>query len=80
VLESRFLNSLEDWDVRAPRSEDRTRISELVTAYADLPLGGTVASVVSLTETPGTNLVVTLDRRHFGIVRPSHVERLTLLP
>ena len=79
-VESRFLNSLRDWDVRAPRSEEWSRISELVAAYADLPLGGTDASVVSLAETLGTNLVVTLDRRHFGVVRPSHVERLTLLP
>ena len=78
--ESRFLHTLRDWDVRAPRSEEWPRISELVETYADLPLGGTDASVVSLAETLETELVVTLDRRHFGIVRPNHVERLTMIP
>lgn len=79
-VESRFLNGLRDWDVRAPAPREWPRISELVRMYADLPLGGTDAAAISLAESLQSNLVVTLDRRHFGVVKPRHVERLRLLP
>ena len=78
--EARFLRSLVDLDVRAPAAEEWKRIGELVVAYADLPLGGTDASVVSLAERLETEIVITLDRRHFGVIRPRHCERLRLLP
>lgn len=48
--------------------------------YANLPLGGTDASVVALAERNGANVVVTLDRRHFAVVKPRHVDALDLLP
>lgn len=79
-VESRFLHGLTEWDIRAPRPEEWPRISELVRSYADLPLGGTDASVVSLAESLETDLVITLDRRHFRVVRPAHADRLKLLP
>lgn len=55
-------------------------IGELVEQYADFPLGGTDASVVALAERLRTEVIITLDRRHFGIVRPKHCERFILLP
>lgn len=79
-VESRFLKGLADWDVRAPAAREWPRIAQLVEKYADLPLGGTDASVISLAETVGTDVVITLDRRHFEVVRPEHAERLRLLP
>lgn len=79
-LEARFLESLAELDVRAPRPHEWARIGELVVEYADFPLGGTDASVVSLAEQLGTELVITLDRRHFGSIRPRHCSRLRLLP
>jgi hypothetical protein len=51
-----------------------------VDEYADFPLGGTDASVVALAERLDADVVVTLDRRHFGAVRPRHREALVLLP
>jgi hypothetical protein len=45
-----------------------------------LPLGGTDASVIALAERIGAEIVITLDRRHFGTVRPRHREVLELLP
>ena len=80
VAEARFLAGLADLDVEAPMSTDWARIAELVEDYADFPLGGTDASVIALAERLGTPLVITLDRRHFGAVRPRHCETLTLLP
>jgi uncharacterized protein len=60
--------------------DDLTRMSQLVTQYADLPLGGTDACVIATAERLGTSEIATLDRRHFAIVRPAHVDAFTLLP
>lgn len=59
---------------------DWTRIAELVWRYRDLGLGTVDASVVAAAERLEITEVATLDRRHFGVVRPRHVERFTLLP
>ena len=61
-------------------SADLDRIAELVTTYADLPLGTVDASVIALTERLGLPSVATLDHRHFTVVKPRHVPALTLLP
>lgn len=79
-IEARFLRSLESFDIQAPVAQDWSRIGELVEQYADFPLGGTDASVIALAERLQTDLVITLDRRHFGAIRPRHCERLRLLP
>lgn len=78
--EARFLAGLAGFQVEAPAPEDYARIAELVEQYADFPLGGVDASVVALAERLETPLVLTLDRRHFAAVRPSHCESFQLLP
>jgi predicted nucleic acid-binding protein len=55
-------------------------MAELVERYSDLGLGGVDASIVAVAERLGQTEVATLDRRHFGVVRPRHVKRFTLLP
>ena len=80
AIESRFLAGLEGLNIQAPYPEDWVRIAGLVEQYADFPLGGTDASVIAATERMGTDLVLTLDRRHFHTVRPRHCEHLLLLP
>ena len=62
------------------RPQDWHRIAELVARYHDLPLGTVDASVVAAAERLNESEVATLDRRHFAVVRPSHVPALTLLP
>ena len=59
---------------------DWERVGELVRAYADMPLGGTDASLVALAERLGATRVATLDSRHFRVVRPHHVDAFELLP
>ena len=59
---------------------DYTRVAELVERYSDLPLGAVDAAVVSIAERLGVDTVATLDRRHFTVVRPRHVDALALLP
>ncbi len=80
AAEARFLAGLADLDIEAPSPSDWPRIAELVETYRDFPFGGTDASVIALAERLGTPVVITLDRRHFGAVRPRHCEALTLLP
>jgi len=80
LAEAAFLRGLGQFEVEAPLPEDWERIGQLVEQYADFPLGGTDASVVALAERLRTDLVITLDRRHFGAIRPEHVASLTLLP
>jgi predicted nucleic acid-binding protein len=59
---------------------DWLRIAELVWRYRDMPLGTVDASAIALAERLGITAVATLDHRHFGTVRPSHVDAFELLP
>lgn len=59
---------------------DLERMRELVSTYADFPLGATDASVVSIAERLDVSAIATLDHRHFSAIRPRHVPVFTLLP
>jgi predicted nucleic acid-binding protein len=59
---------------------DWLRIAELVSVYRDLPLGSVDASVVATAERLRVSEIATLDRRHFTIVRPRHVNAFKLVP
>jgi predicted nucleic acid-binding protein len=80
--EIRFLGDLAAGNLvpEAVGAADWLRIAELVGTYRDLPLGTVDASVVAAAERLGIEEVATLDRRHFGIVRPLHAPVLTTLP
>lgn len=78
--ECRFLRGLEHFDVEAPAAEDWPRIGKLVEQYAAFALGGTDASVLALAERLESEIVITLDRRHFPAIRPRHRASLVLLP
>lgn len=77
-----FLQALANGDLELVDllPEDLDRMAELVGRYDDLPLGTTDASVIALAERLGVHEIATLDHRHFRVVRPSHVDALTLLP
>ena len=80
--ESSFLNSVAAGELRLVdlTNADYGRCAELVTRYADLPLGTADASVIAVAERLNVAEIATLDRRHFSIVRPKHVPAFTLLP
>lgn len=80
AAEAAFLRGLGQIEVEPPRSKDWQRIADLVDQYADLPLGGTDASVIALAERLDTPTVITLDHRHFTVVQPTHCQALELLP
>jgi hypothetical protein len=80
--EVRFLGSLAAGEllVEHVTAADWLRIAELVAKYRDLRLGTVDACVVALAERLRIATVITLDERHFRVVRPAHVEALTLVP
>lgn len=59
---------------------DWVRIAELGMQYRDLSLGTVDASVVAAAERLKVTQIATLDRRHFSVVRPTHVDAFELLP
>ena len=77
-----FVRSLADGElpVEGVGAEDVRRAADLMVAYRDLPLGFVDASVIAIAERLGIREVLTTDRRHFGVVRPRHVEALRLAP
>lgn len=79
-VESAFVRSLAGLDVEAPTVEDWPLIADLVERYANFPLGTTDAATVVLADRLGTDLVVTLDRRHFGTVQSPKGRHFRLLP
>jgi predicted nucleic acid-binding protein len=80
TLEAEFLRGLTTVEVEAPSPEEWPAIARLVEQYGNFPLGGTDASVAVLAERLGTNVLVTLDRRHFGAIRMSDGRPFQLLP
>lgn len=79
--EIRFLGDLAagSFTVEPVAAADWLRIAELVARYRDLPLGTVDASVVTTAERLGIREIATVDRRHFTVVRPAHVDAFTLL-
>ncbi|MGD9733996.1 MAG: type II toxin-antitoxin system VapC family toxin [Solirubrobacterales bacterium] len=61
-------------------AEDYGRVAELMRTYADLKVGFVDCAVLAITERLGERKLATLDHRHFGTMRPRHVEALKLLP
>lgn len=59
---------------------DWHRIQALVVQYADHPIGGTDASLIALAERHREGRIATLDRRHFGAVKPAHTKAFELVP
>ena len=80
--EARFFRAIAGGEIRVETltDADLVRVAELVEIYSDLPLGGTDASVVAICERLGETIVATLDRRHFGVVRPAHADAFELAP
>jgi len=80
--ELRFLADIVigNFTVESVHPSDWLRIAELVEQYGDLPLGTVDASVVAAAERLRVSTLATLDRRHFSVIRPAHVEAFELVP
>jgi predicted nucleic acid-binding protein len=61
-------------------AQDYERVDELLRAYGDLKVGFVDCAVLAVAERLAEPKLATLDHRHFGVMRPRHVEALQLLP
>jgi uncharacterized protein len=59
---------------------DYRRVRELLSTYADLRVGFVDAAVLAVVERLREPKLATLDRRHFSVMRPRHIDALELLP
>jgi predicted nucleic acid-binding protein len=68
------------WDLATFGTEDLAQAYAVVERYADQSIGLADASIVILAARYQTRSVVTLDRRHFGVVRPIDGGSFKILP
>jgi len=55
-------------------------LTEVIARYRDQDIGAADASLVLLADRYGTRDILTLDRRHFGVLRPLSGGRFKVLP
>jgi len=80
-----FLHLLDDIRIGQFRvtdliGEDYQRVREICSRYADADIGFVDAAVLAVVERFNEPKLATLDHRHFGLLRPRHVDALHLLP
>lgn len=68
------------WELASFGADDLKRARSIVAKYGDQAVGVADASNVVLAERYRTRTIVTLDRRHFEVLRPITGARFTLLP
>lgn len=80
--EVRFLGDLaaRSFTLKPVQPSDLLRIAELVAHYRDLPLSTVDASVVAAAERLRITEIATVDRRHFSVVQPNHIDAFRAAP
>lgn len=68
------------YDLAALDADDVAAMHELCARYEDQAIGVTDASVAVLAERHEANAILTLDERHFRVLRRSNGSSFTLLP
>ena len=80
--EASLVRSVAAGELRLERVDqtDLRRIDELLAQYGSSGLDFVDSSVVAVAERLDITQVLTVDRRHFGMIRPRHCAALKLLP
>jgi hypothetical protein len=78
--EATFVRGLERFAIDPPNPDEWPVIADLVQRYRDFPLGTVDASIAVLADRLDTDLIVTLDRRHFGAIQSPQGRHFRLLP
>ncbi len=80
--EARLVASLGQGEMQLEevKRADCLRAAELLRAYADANIGFVDAALVALAERLKIRRLLTLDRRHFEMIRPQHCTRFEILP
>jgi uncharacterized protein len=68
------------YDLPTLDAQDLRECADVVSKYADQRIGVTDASIVVLAKRFQTNSILTLDHRHFGVVRSLDAAQFILFP
>jgi predicted nucleic acid-binding protein len=68
------------WDLASFGAAEVRAACDVIARYEDQKIGITDASLVVLAERYGTDRILTLDSRHFGVMRTSEGRPLSVLP
>jgi hypothetical protein len=74
------LLSKSTWELEMPLADDFVRVHALLETYQSLRLDFVDATLVAIAERLNIKTILTLDQRHFRVVRPRHVAAFELLP
>ena len=69
-----------DYTYMTSDETDLRRAVEIMNQYPDVPLGIVDSSVMALAERHQIRKILTLDRKHFSLVKPKGLEFFELLP
>lgn len=78
-----FLSDLadrEDFVLELPAPQDYSRSSEILRKYNDANIDFVDACIVAMAERLNITEILTVDRRHFHLFRPSHCNAFEILP
>ena len=62
------------------QKSDLPRVHEILIQYADSGLDFVDASIAVIAERHDVRRILTVDRRHFGLLRPNHCDYFEILP
>ncbi|MCP4167182.1 MAG: PIN domain-containing protein [Chloroflexi bacterium] len=68
------------WTLETLQRMDLERTVDLLNVYGDARLDFADATIIAIAERLNITTLLTLDRRHFRMIRPQHCEALELLP
>lgn len=68
------------WEMELVYAQDLARSSELLEQYADNQIDFVDTTVIAIAERLSIHQILTLDRRHFSVIRPRHITAFDLLP
>jgi predicted nucleic acid-binding protein len=69
-----------NWAIEALQDRDLDRTLEILEKYRDNDLDFVDATLVAIAERLNITRVLTLDQRHFRVIRPSHCPAFEILP
>ncbi len=68
------------WNIEALNKTDLARAFEILKEYSDSRLDFVDATLIALAERLHIRRILTLDRRHFQMIRPQHCVAFEILP
>lgn len=79
---AKFVESLAEttFQLETPTAEDYKRAAEILRKYNDANLDFVDVLIVAIAERLNITKILTVDRRHFGVFKPTHCEAFEILP